>query len=109
MTVKEFLDYLSQELNRSPRTVTSYAEDLYAFEAYFLDKDEGLTWETIDTDIIRDWMESMVDKGNSPSSVARRLSAVKGFLSLLWQGNLSPQILLMPFEALNAAGLSRSS
>lgn len=79
MTVKEFLDYLSQELNRSPRTVISYAEDLYAFEAYFLDKDEGLTWETIDTDIIRDWMESMVDKGNSPSSVARRLSAVKGF------------------------------
>ena len=44
MTVKEFLDYLSQELNRSPRTVTSYAEDLYAFEGYFLDKDEGLTW-----------------------------------------------------------------
>lgn len=79
MTVKEFLDYLSQEVNRSPRTVSSYAEDLYAFEAYFLEKDEGLTWVTIDSDIIRDWMESMVDKGNSPSTVARRLSAVKGF------------------------------
>ena len=79
MTVKEFLDYMSQELNRSPRTISSYADDLYTFEAYFLKKDEGLTWETIDADIIRDWMEAMVDKGNSPSTVARRLSAVKGF------------------------------
>lgn len=79
MTVRDFLDYLRCELNRSQRTTDSYAEDLYAFEAYFLAKNDGLSWETIDSDVIRDWMESMVDKGNAPATVARRLSALKCF------------------------------
>ncbi len=75
--IEEFLDYLQYELRRSPMTVKSYAEDLYAFEAFFRSFDDQLTWETIDSDIIRDWMESMMDKGNSATSVNRRLSALR--------------------------------
>lgn len=33
--IGEFLDYLRFEKNRSELTVSSYAEDLKAFEAYF--------------------------------------------------------------------------
>ncbi len=79
MDVKEYLSYLECELNRSDRTVDSYAEDLYCFERYFRSLDDGLTWENIDGDIARGWLESMVDQGNSPATVARRLSALKGF------------------------------
>ncbi len=79
MDVKEYLSYLECELNRSDRTVGSYAEDLYSFERYFRSLDDGLTWENIDGDIARGWLESMVDQGNSPATVARRLSALKGF------------------------------
>lgn len=75
--IEDFLDYLQYELRRSPMTVKSYAEDLYAFEAFFRSFDDQLTWETIDSDIIRDWMESMMDKGNSATSVNRRLSALR--------------------------------
>lgn len=79
MDVREYLCYLSCELNRSDRTVGSYADDLYSFEKYFRSLDDGLTWENIDGDIARGWLESMVDQGNSPATVAQRLSALKGF------------------------------
>lgn len=75
--IKEFLNYLQHERNRSLLTVKSYGEDLVVFEAYFKSLDSHLLWETIDSDIIRDWMESMMDKGNTATSINRRLSAVR--------------------------------
>ena len=77
--IGEFLDYLRFEKNRSELTVSSYAEDLKAFEAYFKNLDMLLSWETVDTDVIRGWMESMMDKGNRATSVNRRLSALRSF------------------------------
>lgn len=79
VTIDDFLDYLRFEKNRSALTVDNYAEDLKAFETYFISLDECLTWESVDSDIIRDWMESMMDKGNKATSVNRRLSAVHSF------------------------------
>lgn len=77
--IGEFLDYLRFEKNRSELTVSSYAEDLKAFEVYFKNLDMLLSWETVDADVIRGWMESMMDKGNRATSVNRRLSALRSF------------------------------
>lgn len=77
--IGDFLDYLRFEKNRSELTVSSYAEDLKAFEAYFKNLDMLLSWETVDADVIRGWMESMMDKGNRATSVNRRLSALRSF------------------------------
>ena len=79
ITIENFLNYLQFELNRSALTVSSYGDDLHAFEAYFKAKDIELSWESIDSYIIRDWMESMMDKGNSATSINRRLSALRSF------------------------------
>lgn len=79
LNIDGFLDYLKCEMNRSQMTIDSYAEDLRAFETYFQNLSDSLTWETIDSDIIRNWMEAMMDKGNKASSVGRRLSAVRTF------------------------------
>ena len=75
--IDRFLDYLKHERNRSPLTVASYSEDFKKFEGYFQALDGQPTWETIDGDIIRNWMEQMVDGGNSTTTVARRLSALR--------------------------------
>ena len=77
--VKEFLNYLRNERNYSGRTIKEYGDDLREFESFFKNLDTLLSWETVDPDVIRDWMESMMDKGNIATSVNRRLSAVRSF------------------------------
>lgn len=79
MIIKEFLDYLQFERNYSAKTVDAYGKDLRAFESYFKNLDNHLSWESVDSDIIRDWMESMMTKGNIATSVNRRLSALRSF------------------------------
>lgn len=77
--IEKFLNYLQYEQNRSPLTVDSYGADLRSFELYFKNLDSQLSWQSVDTDVIRDWVESMIDKGNSATSVHRRLSALRSF------------------------------
>lgn len=79
MTIESFLDYMRHERGRSERTIESYRKDLEAFEQYYKSLDSGLAFDTVDTDVIRDWMESMMDRGNTATSVNRRLSAVRSF------------------------------
>ena len=79
LRISDFLDYLRLEKNYSPRTVQSYGDDLSRFETYFTSIDSTLSWVTVDGDIIRDWMESMMDKGNNAATINRRLSALRSF------------------------------
>ena len=79
LNVDKFLDYLSSELNRSQQTVESYRDDLKHFEKFAKDLSDSFSWETVDSDMVRDWMESMMDKGNSAATISRRLSALKTF------------------------------
>lgn len=79
MTIEGFLNYLTHERNYSAMTVKSYGEDLSAFEEFFRNLDAELSWESVDSDVIRDWMESMMDKANSAATVNRRLSALRSF------------------------------
>ena len=82
MLVSQFVDYMRYERNMSPRTIRSYSEDLDDFESFFRNLDGQLSWETIDRDIIREWVESMMDRGNSATSVNRRLSSLVSFYRL---------------------------
>ena len=75
--IEKFLDYLEAERNYSPRTIESYKADLEAFEQYFKTLDSQLAWESIDSDVVRGWMEHMMDGGNTASTVNRRLSALR--------------------------------
>lgn len=79
MMIKEFLNYLQFERNYSVRTVKEYGNDLKEFESFFKKLDTHLSWESVDSDVIRCWMESMMDKGNIATSVNRRLSALRSF------------------------------
>ena len=65
------------ERNRSPRTVQEYEDDLRMFESFFKNKDSQVSWESVDSDLIRDWLESMMDSGHAATSVNRRLSALR--------------------------------
>lgn len=77
MEISEFLDYMRYERRSSEQTLQGYRLDLEAYVAY-LDTLEGhVTIDTADTEDIRGWIEAMMDRGNSPTSICRRLSAVR--------------------------------
>jgi len=77
--VEKFLDYIKFERNYSPMTVINYRKDLIEFERFYKQLDCQLSWESVDSDVVRNWMEFMMDRGNSASSVNRRLSALRSF------------------------------
>ena len=79
MMIDQFLDYLRYERNASPQTVQTYEESLRAFDWYLTFRDNGLSIDSVDTDLIRDWMESLMDKGNSASTINKNLSALRSF------------------------------
>jgi len=77
--IDQFLNYLRYEKNRSELTVERYEDSLLDFEDYLGKLEDGLTWASVDADIIRGWMESLMDRGNIASTVNTGLSALKSF------------------------------
>ena len=69
LMIEDFLNYLRYERNRSDLTVSNYERSLCDFESYFKNRESHLSWESVDSDLIRDWMESMMDKGDMASTV----------------------------------------
>ena len=64
--IDQFLNYLRFERNRSPRTVQVYEENLRDFETYIQGVDGCLSLLTADADVIRGWVERLMDEGKNP-------------------------------------------
>lgn len=77
--IEGFLEYLRHERNYAELTVREYGRDLEHFQSYFKTLDDSLSWETVDSDVVRGWMECMMDSRQSATSVNRRLSALRSF------------------------------
>lgn len=75
--VEEFLRYLKYERNLSQLTVDSYGKDLEMFLDYCKSHEEPVSLESVDSDVVRGWIEAMMDSGNKATSVNRRLSALR--------------------------------
>lgn len=87
MLIDLFLNYLRTERNYSDLTIVGYGTDLREFEAFFVEIDEGLKWDTVDADLIRRWIVRLMDekkgRGMRPSSVNRKLSSLRSFYRFL--------------------------
>lgn len=75
--IDRFLSYLRSEKNRSENTIQRYEGSLRDFEAFFRTMDEGLDWTTVDSDVIRSWMEHRMDCGFTASTVNTDMAAVR--------------------------------
>jgi integrase/recombinase XerC len=83
MWIESFLEYLRLERNYSANTVESYGNDLREFEKYFRSVDEEIDFPTVDADVIRAWMVSLMDAGYAATSVNRKLSSLRSFYRFL--------------------------
>ena len=81
--IKRFLDYIAIEKRYSPRTVKEYGDDLRAWCAYLGWTVEEFDPKRLDVEDVKGWMMQMLEAGQSPRSVKRRLSAVKSLYRFL--------------------------
>lgn len=86
--VTEFLGALQTEQGASPNTLSAYRRDLTGFQSFLSERDLALDQVTV-PDLSR-YMLALGRHGLGPRSVARHLSAVRGFYRfLLREGTLS--------------------
>lgn len=85
MWIKIFIDYLWFEKGYSERTIAGYHAALEEFKQYYenLPGGEELTWSKIDSDVIRNWMMELMDKGNKSGTICFKLSALRSFYKFL--------------------------
>lgn len=84
-----YQDYLSVEKNYSLDTVKSYINDIKGFEKFILD--EGLASGLLDATrerLARNYISFLDNKDFNKKSVARKVSALKGFYSFLLEREL---------------------
>ncbi len=82
-----FLYHLNLEKGLSANTITSYATDLALFVKN-LEEDGISLVKDIKTSHIILWFSRMKNEGIASRSIARRLSAIKGFFSFLLENNI---------------------
>lgn len=88
MLKDSFLKYLLLERNYSEKTVLSYGIDLDEFEAYFKGVDVELEFTSVDADVVRGWVLSLMDEGRAETTVNRKLSSLRSFYHYLLRQKL---------------------
>ncbi len=80
MPIASFLEYLKSERNRSEHTIYNYGVALREFESFFKSLGEDLTWESVDSGVVREWVIYMLDHEKKQSSTVNlSLSALRSF------------------------------
>ncbi|MCR5068959.1 MAG: tyrosine-type recombinase/integrase [Prevotella sp.] len=77
MITDDFLRYLEAEKDASPLTVRTYGEAINDYLEYLGRLEGNITPEDADGDIVRGWVESMVERGYKATNTCKKLSAVK--------------------------------
>jgi len=88
--LENFINYLEFEKRYSEHTILAYRTDLLQFFEYIQDQYQSSKPNEIEETWIRSWLAHLMDHGNSPKSVNRKISSVKSFFKyLIRNGKLS--------------------
>ena len=79
--LSEYLEHLRSERDVSPNTLLAYERDLTELVTFFASYygGEGWSWQGVDRLAIRGFLAHLTRRGLSKRSIARALSAVRGF------------------------------
>lgn len=91
--VDKYIDYLRYEKNYSSHTEISYYSDLMQFRDFIESHYPEIELETVEGDIVRAWIISLMKSKTSARSVNRKLSSLKSFyryLQKMGQISMSP-------------------
>jgi integrase/recombinase XerD len=79
--IKEFLSYIQVEKGLARHTISSYGNDLKRLNAWAANTGQAI--EDLKRNDLRKWIMSLSREGLSPQSVARAVSAARGFFKFL--------------------------
>jgi len=82
--IERYLARLVTERGYSPRTIDGYRRDLALLAAI----EDGRGWRALTQSDLRRWIAQQTRAGGAPRSIARRLSAWRGFLDALAEQGL---------------------
>ena len=86
--IDKYIDYLRYEKNYSSHTEISYFRDLSQFVEFIQEKHPNVDLLSVDSDVIRLWIVSLMSAKMSARSVNRKLSALKSFYKYLLRSDL---------------------
>jgi integrase/recombinase XerC len=80
--VRRYLEYLEGERNYSAHTILSYETDLSSF-VQFLHQEGINSFDTVHKESLRAFIGSLIDKGFSQRSIARKVASMRSFFKYL--------------------------
>lgn len=85
---ESFLKYLKFEKRCSEHTIIAYKNDLDQFEEFLFKMVGDFNILKIDSKIIRQWIVSLMESGDVPKTVVRKVTALKSFYKYLMRQEL---------------------
>ncbi|MCF0202695.1 MAG: tyrosine-type recombinase/integrase [Bacteroidaceae bacterium] len=81
--IDAFVNYLRNERNYSEKTICYYESSNRELSEFIRFTDAALTLKDADKDIIRNWIEYCMEKGDAANTVNKKLCAVRAFFRYL--------------------------
>jgi integrase/recombinase XerC len=81
--ITPFLEFLQFEKRSSAHTIKSYQTDLEQFQKYLLFQYECAEPEAAKAPMLRSWIVSLMEEGLNPSSINRKIAALRTFYGYL--------------------------
>lgn len=79
MDVGGFIKYLQYEKRFSAHTLTAYSTDLQQFQDFMHMYYGGCEWSAVQAPQLRSWMAQLLEEGQAPASIRRKISTLKSF------------------------------
>lgn len=98
--INNFLNYLKLQRGDSPNTIRAYKKDLFEFFQFVKTMPEE-----VDSVAIRGFISEQILKGNSKTTVTRKLSSIRSFFSYLYSEGI---IKINPARAVSSLKLRRN-
>ena len=87
MKLEDFLDYLNIEKRYSSHTILAYSIDLRQFEEFINEVFEKSNAKDVNSEMIRDWIVSLSEKGISSRSINRKIASLRAYFHFLIKQN----------------------
>ena len=81
--IEAFFNFMQYEKRSSVQTITSYRTDLDQYSKYLLFQYELSAPEKASSDMLRSWVVSLMEEAMNPSSVNRKIAALRSFYGYL--------------------------